>query len=65
MLSCVEREWVVGGGGVYGASWNKVAQSSAGSVLNNFTGDALTVSAGSVFLHRQFQKPMGYLRHRY
>ncbi len=48
-----------------GAPWNKVFELLARSVLNNFTDDALAVSAGSVFQNEEFQKPMSDLRYKY
>ncbi len=44
---------------------NKVVLLSARSVLNNFTNDALAVSATCVFQIGEFQKLMGDLRHKY
>ncbi len=52
------REGVVGGG-------NRDIQLAARKVMNNFTEDELTVSAGNVFLNRELQMFMGKLSHRY
>ncbi len=61
MGSSGAREGVVGGG----ASGNRDIQLTARKVLNNSTDDELTVSAGSVFLNREFQMFMGKLSHGY
>ncbi len=46
MDPCAQREWVGRGGGLYG---NRVCQLASRSVLKDFTDDALTISAGSLF----------------
>ncbi len=46
MDQCAQREWVGRGGGLYG---NRVCQLASRSVLKDFTDDALTISAGSLF----------------
>ncbi len=49
MGQCVQKEWAVGGGGLNGALGNRDCQLTFRSVLKDFTEDALTISAGSLF----------------
>ncbi len=43
------REWVVEGGGLDCTSGNRDCQRASRSALKDFTDDALTISAGSLF----------------
>ncbi len=49
MGSCVKEEWAVGGCGLKATSVNRDSHLASRSVLNDFTDDALTISAGSLF----------------
>ncbi len=46
---CVLRKWVVRGGGLDGYYGEQGLKGASRSVLNDFTEDALTISAGSLF----------------
>ncbi len=49
---CVLREWVVGEGGLDGYLGEQDCRRASRSALKDFTDDALTISAGSLFQNR-------------
>ncbi len=55
MDRCVLREWVAGGGGLGGYFGEQDCQWASNSVLKDFTVDALSILAGSLFQNETAQ----------